>query len=64
MSETHEGVWVTLNYDDTGLAVFGSEVEALRHANHYGGMQVLFMRYGEDIYDARRRDAADTRGEK
>jgi hypothetical protein len=56
MSETTEGAWVAYNHDGSGVAIFATELDALRHANKYGGMPVIFVHFGEDLHDAERRE--------
>jgi hypothetical protein len=45
------GVWLAFYRDWSGLAVFATEVEALRYAVGKG-MAVAFAKFGEDLREA------------
>lgn len=47
--EQWSGVWVALYQDASHVAVFATEIEALRHAIDKQ-MTVKFVPYGEDIF--------------
>lgn len=41
------GCWVARYSDWSGIAVFGSELEALRYTNDHDGMVASFVQWGE-----------------
>ena len=51
MTEDEGGVWITAYDDLSGIAVYGSELDALRAANGTGQI-ALFLEYGEDVLRA------------
>ena len=57
--EEPRGAWVAYYSDYSGMALFGSEIEALRHAVG-NSMTVAFWEFGRDLSDVdqARRQAA------
>lgn len=50
---TYTGAWLAYYTDQSGMAIFGTEVEALRYAVERS-MQVIFWQYGTDLGEATR----------
>lgn len=45
------GVWIAYYQDRSGLAIFESEIEALRRAVEHS-MQVAYVKYGADVWES------------
>lgn len=49
MQRPSPGCWVAFFSDWSGAAVFDDELEARRYADDNGGMNVRFVRWGEEL---------------